>query len=299
LNVEYDSGSYFGANYASSLSQAKSKWGPWITGPLEAQQSVIRVHTYPWYDLAKGPKEFKFKSDGKYKRWRLYFSVSGCESQDAIKVSIDGNVLPWKTSGLLDRGFHQFVGQTGFTNGNHVLRFEQVSPPKEMPRQLCNLYLIEYMDEDKFKWSDDYINAYPLFGPMGGFRSQHERCLMRNMTSEHFCNVCKENLWLQYFQRISAIDGISVNEVNATHIQIKAEMIKIGQFREGGPKNGEKYTSSWTINGHHIDLDNKFDFVFPKAAAKGTWELTVKYLTPEVRSDPRNLLQFKKKVTIA
>ena len=35
------------------------------------------------------------------------------------------------------------------------------------------------------------------------YRPSNERCLMRNMTSSHFCAPCKEEMWLQFFARMS------------------------------------------------------------------------------------------------
>jgi hypothetical protein len=47
IGEEYDAGNYFGANYASSLSEATSKWGKWLSAPAKAQNSANRINAYP------------------------------------------------------------------------------------------------------------------------------------------------------------------------------------------------------------------------------------------------------------
>jgi hypothetical protein len=43
---------------------------------------------------------------------------------------------------------------------------------------------------------------------------------MRNMTSLHFCPVCYEGMWMQFFARISAIDDVTVTCDDKTVIQL-------------------------------------------------------------------------------
>lgn len=308
IGEEYDAGNYFGANYASTLAAVKSKWGRWAKDEIKAQKATIRINGYPWYDLAKGPLRMPFTSDGLYKRWYLKFSVSGCDTQDSINVTIDGKPLPWKTTGLLDRGFHEFFG-SGFSKGNHVLEFRQITKPSGPIRQVCNVGLIEYMDDDEFNFDNDNVNAYPNFGKknkillnmeigsMRGFRPQNERCLMRNMTSDQFCEVCKENLWLQFLNRVNLIDNVTVNEVG-DNVNVKLNVIPLGQFREGRQIPGEKYYITWIRNGNvRSDLTDKIAFNLPISDAIGNWEVKVVFETKEIRVN-NGRVEFSKKFTI-
>jgi hypothetical protein len=81
--------------------------------------------------MAQGPITINFRSSGRYKRWSLKFSVSGCPENDSIEVLLDGNKLDWKSQGLLglnnnniiDRSFYYFHSKTGFTSGQHTVNF--------------------------------------------------------------------------------------------------------------------------------------------------------------------------------
>jgi hypothetical protein len=68
---------YSGANFASTISQANSKWGKWLNGTAVAQDSENNINAYPWRDLGQGAVTINFRSSGRYKRWALKFSVSG------------------------------------------------------------------------------------------------------------------------------------------------------------------------------------------------------------------------------
>jgi hypothetical protein len=91
--------------------------------------------------------------------------VSGCESDNALRVRLDGKDLRWTSSGLLDRSFFTFDDfDQGFTAGSHTLEFELGTPPSpgNPIRQLCSLTLHEYAAEPEFHWSNAwYVTALP------------------------------------------------------------------------------------------------------------------------------------------
>lgn len=300
IGEEYDSpgrGAYFGHNFASSVSDAQSKWAKWLSAnPVKAQDSANRINAYPWYDLAKGPLSLPFTSNGQYKRAFLRFTVSGCETQESLIVTLDGQKLNWTTTQILDRGFHEFR-LPPFTSGSHVLRFQQGTAPRGHIRQVCNVGLLEYQNDDQYNWDNSFISAYPLYGGQSriGFRSQNERCLMRNMTSVEFCEVCKENLWLRFFSRMNAIDEVKVNQ-EGDKVSVEAVFVKIGQFRT--PRiEGENFEIKWTRGGRPVpELDGKHQWSM--ADARGSWTVNAKFVTKEVRMDPRNVLSFSRSFSI-
>jgi len=264
IGEEYDSPGvvYSGANFASTIAEANSKWGKWLNGTAIAQNSENNINAYPWRDLDAGPVTINFRSNGNYKRWSLKFSVSGCPEQDSIEVLIDGQKLDWKTQGLLDRSFYYFHSKTGFSSGSHILTFRQLTRPNGPIRQVCNVGLNSYMNSPEFNYENNYINAYPIYVNQNrrGFRSQNEACLMRNMTSVKFCAVCEENLWLQFFRRMNCIDTVKVEE-SGENVKVTAVMVKIGQFRNNGPINGEKFSFIWSKNGQRQnELNDKHEF---------------------------------------
>eukprot|EP00736_Rhodelphis_marinus_P002814 Rmarinus@m.20450 len=297
VGEEYDGGSvYSGANSAPNLDVAKNKWGVWLSDAAEfkSEESQIRVQDYAWYDLAKGPYKIDFESDGKYNKWFMRFTASGVEYDDTFQVSLDGEVLEWHSHGNLDRGFHEYLVLEGLSAGPHQLVFEQLKPPtSEMIRQLCSITLIEYKDEPDFHFGDEFTGAYRtwnVYNKMIGYRPNNERCLMRNMTSTAFCDVCVENMWLQFFARMRVIDDVEVeNDGTMTHFHLS--LVPLADLRDT-PREGEKYHVEWTHNGRPVVmLQDKYDFVLPSLEAAGSWSVTARFETPEVRQDPNNLLE--------
>jgi hypothetical protein len=202
---------------------------------------------------------------------------------------------------LLDRSFYDFHGKEGFTAGEHVLKFEQKTRANNHIRQVCNVGLNEFMNDDEFVWKNDYINAYPLYNGQNrrGFRSQNELCLMRNMTSVEFCEVCKENLWLQFFRKINCIDNVEVNQSNG-NVNVEAIFIKIGQFREGGSFEGEKFEIKWfKDNRLQSQLNDKSKWTMKEGDAIGRWKIEAVYKSKEIRQDSSNLSHFSKTFTIS
>lgn len=250
----------------------------------------MRLNEYPWYDLGKGPKVYTFTSTGTYPRWMLRFSVSGAETPDSIAVVLDGKELPWKTHGNLDRGFHEIESWTHnlppLSAGRHELRFEQRTRPTREIRMLGNLFLQEYADESKFKFGPENVNAYHCFSgnSKGAFRPQNEVCLMRNMTSQKFCVIDQENMWIQFLRRMSLIDDVHLKSENSTHVHVAADLVKVGQLRQGHKIPGEKYSVWWYKGGSEVvELRDKFEFVRAKSESIGSWQLKVSFATEEVR----------------
>jgi len=121
---------------------------------------------------------------------------------------------------------------------------------------------------------------------------------MRNMTSTAFCVVCQENNWLQFLNRMSLLDGVSISTVGSS-VTVTAEAVPLAQLRFGGSMPNENYTITWRRNGAvRTDLNGKFSFTEATSSAQGTWSVTLEYETTEVRSDPNNLLVATENFTV-
>jgi hypothetical protein len=144
--------------------------------------------------------------------------------------------------------------------------------------------------------------SYPLYSGQSrnGFRSQNELCLMRNMTSVEFCEVCKENLWLQFFRKMNCIDKVEVSKEGANEVNVEAIFVKIGQFREGGALDGEKFEIKWFKgNQQQRNLDNKETWKMNLNDAVGSWKIEAIYQSKEIRSDPSKVSHFSRTFTIS
>lgn len=302
VGEEYNNGQvYQGCNSASSLSAIS--WRPWLTSstwpPVEEKTSVA-VQAYPWVDLARGVQTYTFTSTGGFNRWYIRFSASGTEKQTSLIVKIDGVALNWNVRGDLDRTFYKIYSAdfnnagVGFTAGTHKLTFQSGSTPTSgRIQQLCSVEVHEYGTETTFHTSNDYIGAFPTFNDQKRktYRPTNEGCLMRDMTSNKFCPICREGLWVSLLSQMSLIDSITSN---GTHIA--ANLLPLGQLRQ--PQIiGEFYSLKWSKNGVYA---NSFEdqFTFSPGSADlvpGTWKLDIVFNTPEVRS---KILSFTKTVTI-
>jgi len=307
VGEEYDGGGvYRGVNFSPTLNV---QWRHWLTDqsrfPPVAEQSQIRVQNYAWYDLASGPYRIAFNSPGTFARWFLIFTASGCERDDTFRVTLDGRDLGWKSSGTLDRSFWSTFSNTPLSAGAHELVFTSLYPPAQgQPiRQLCSLTMHEYAAEPAYHFDNNYIGAYntyrqgPGAGTFAGYRPNNERCLMRNMTSEAFCSICKEGMWYQFLARMNLIDNVTVTTASGNSA-IRANVVPLAQFRPR-PVPGERFDIWWLRNGvRQTQYDNQFSFSAATPSLAGSWTCRLNFVTEEVRADPRNLLQFQRAFTI-
>ncbi|KAI9199331.1 IgA peptidase M64-domain-containing protein [Polychytrium aggregatum] len=305
VGEEYDGGEvYSGCNAAHSLKDLK--WAHWLTetGPVHEEENDLLLQKYPWYDLGKGPISFKFHSKGECKRWYLQMTASGVDTDGSMEVLLDGQPLEWKSTGILDRStFTWTETEAPFSKGSHVLEVRQLTRPnKTAPiRQLCSLNLHEYADEPNYHFDDNtYVSAFPTFdiNNRKSFRPTNEGCLMRNMTSSHFCSVCKEGLWIQFFKQISAIDKVDYTcSGDLTHF--KLDLIPLAHLRPESERiDGEYYKIDWIRDGVHLDkYANLTDFSIIQEEGHGRWDVVVHFGTHEVRKD-HGLLRFKETVHV-
>jgi hypothetical protein len=315
VGEEYDGGTaYFGVNHARTLTAVG--WKHWLTdtsGPLVAQQSNLLVQQHAWYNLSRSPFEIKFDASGNYPRWLLTYSISGAPYSDSVRITLDGKPLPYNGAGTLDRTFTSIFSDEGFTRGSHVLRFEKGNrapttgdAQENIMLQLCNYVLTEFMDEDRYHTDPLYIgayNTYRLGGTLVGYRPDHERCLMRNMSSPHFCVVCLEGMWLHLLSRISLIDGVDVTKENkSARVVLRALPLAHLRAGSGGARSSsaERYEVTWTLNGkEQPELKDKFEWVLPLDVAAGQWHVKVHFVTPEVRYDPKGYTTSTQSFTIS
>ncbi|KAF9978883.1 hypothetical protein BGZ73_008885 [Actinomortierella ambigua] len=312
---EYDGGDVYSGVNAERWDWRNPKWKHWLTSaePRE-EQNVLRAQDYAWYNLANGPYKVNFTSDGQWQRWTLKISHSGVDQDDSMEVYLDGQQLPWKSPGGMDRDFSEWFGEKGFSAGQHVIEFRQgrvydnrtADDEKDRPiRQLCSVTLHEFAGEDRYRYDNSVISAYPTYDRRGrrSWRPSNEFCLMRNMTSVHLCSVCQEGLWLKLLAKMSLLDDVRVecenDDVNGSIYNVKADLVPLGQFRKDQSKRGpgESYTIRWLLNGaHQPEYDDKISLTNVKG---GLWNIQVEFKTPEVRKDPQGLLKASKIFTVS
>lgn len=110
---------------------------------------------------------------------------------------------------------------------------------------------------------------------------------MRNMSSDIFCVVCLEGMWMNLLSRLNLIDDLTVVPSDGS-VTVTLKALLLGQLRPGGPLPGERYEVRWT-QGTTVrsDLQNKFGWTLPRNEVTGQWSVHIQYITTEIRSDPR------------
>ncbi|KAJ3046627.1 hypothetical protein HK097_000677 [Rhizophlyctis rosea] len=319
VGEEYDGGQvYEGVNSSPSLWGLK--WRHWMEEGerVREERAVLRVQDYSWYDLAKGAYRISFRSDGFWKKWFMQISASGVEVDGAMEVYLDGKPLSWHTTGNLDRGFHRWYREERLTAGQHELVFKSGVPPKVGApiRQLCSVTLHETMGEDLYRWNNSVISAYPVWSLYGRkkYRPTNEGCLMRNMSSEAFCSVCKEGLWQNLLSKISLIDEITISHTPATSsflslfsrnekkkTQVSVTTLPLAQFRVGSKIEGEEFLVRWYVGGREREeLRGQWSVEVEDGEGKGNgkWEVDVEFVTREVRKDLRGVMKERRRVDV-
>ncbi|KAJ3131745.1 hypothetical protein HK100_006058 [Physocladia obscura] len=326
INVgeEYDGGEvYSGCNAARKLE--KVGWKKWLTAGEDAvlneKRDVLLVQDYSWYNLANGPYILNFTNDGLFDRWCLLISVSGVESADSLQVFLDGTPLNWTTRGLLDRQFYDWYDNlNGFAKGPHYLEFRQGFPPTNNShpiRQLCSVSLHEYAAESQYHFDPNFIGAFPTYSSSGWktYRPTHELCLMRNMSSQTFCPVCKEGLLLQLMRQVSLIDGIETKctqQPQSQKIELEVEeppnnnmyiaklnLVPFAHMREPGKRvKDEHFVINWFKNGKEQgEFDGLEEILLNENEMQsGDWTVRVELQTPIVRHDPDQLLVSQERI---
>jgi len=304
VGEEYDNGQvYSGVNSASSLSLVNTRWGHWLSSTgVRAERVIYRLLEYPWADLSLGARTFTFNSDGNYSRWYLQASVSAAGEANSLEFLLDGVLLPWQSRSD-DREFYDWSGNQGFSQGQHtiVVRSKTPSTNPDIPRMICNIVLHEFGDQNEFRIENDYYSAYPTWDVSRRvtYRPTNAGCLMRNMTHTELCSVCKEGMWYQFLRRISLIDELIVNSaVNPDQTKhVVLHTLRLGQLRESGSLiPGERLEIRWSHGGQlQSALNDRFDIY----AQAGSWSVSVRFVTPEVRSDPTGLLFETENFTVA
>jgi len=306
VGEEYDGGSvYRGVNFASTLNVG---WRHWLTEPavpVVSQDAAILVQNYAWYDLARGTYRIPFTSTGNYHRWLLRFTVSGCEVPGAIQIRLDGRILDWQTRGNLDRTFFTYYVEETLAAGSHMLEYQSmIPPPAGNPiRQLCSVTLHEYKRENSgFRFDNEYIGAYRSWrqgGALAGYRPTNEKCLMRNMSSEDFCPVCREGMWMQFFNRMSLIDAVQAENAGGGNTRVTLTPVRLAQFRPPDEQFGEVYTVTWLRGGViQPGFNNLFTWSANTGTVTGSWQVRLQLTSPHIRSDPTGLTTFTRTFTI-
>jgi len=232
----------------------------------------------------------------------LLVSVSAAAELDSLEFLLDGEVLPWTSSGFDDREFYSWRGEQGLSAGPHNFTVHSKTPSTnpDIPRMICSINLHEYGNEDEFKMANDYVSAYPTWDAnrVKTYRPTNEGCLMRNMTHNALCDICREGMWYEFFKTISLIDNITVTPGSVGEPStVTLSTLRLAHLRESGNEvEGEALKIRWLAN--DIVQGHLEDLLEIQTEVGGDWRVEVEFVTPEVRVDPTNLLKDAANFTV-
>lgn len=327
VGEEYDDGQvYRGVNsdsttFIGSRPRDPIKWQHWLTEPdkpVVEQRMQTVLAEYPWTDLEDNVEQsYSFSTDGTFPIWKMMFTVSGFPDAGSLKIYLDDVELPWSPRVMdgaenadgttVDRLFYYYDSDSnggGFSRGTHRLRFVAPVPrPNGAPtRQLCSVTIWEYGADGEFNHSPGYVGAYPVWNWRGtkSYRPTDNLCLMRDMESTNFCPVCKEGMWVQFFNRMSPIDGVDVTSSGSDRT-VDLQLVPLAQLRERPvPGLTESFTVVWKKGGQvQSNLADKLTFSGSVGSLAGSWTVQVTYNTVEVRKDSNNVLTDSKSFMIS
>lgn len=286
VGEEYDAGGHFGANVSTSL--ARIGWRPWLTeavaagSSVPAEAEVPRLFSWPWKNLATGPYAVTFLSDGLQLGAKIRLSYSGVPNADQMAITLDGQEIPYIDAGTDDRVFKDLDFGHGFSAGTHTLKFTELT--HDGNNWVSSVDIFEY--GDGYHEDNAFVGAFPLFDEdlrVDGYRSTHEDCLMRDMTSHHFCKICQQNNWHEFLGKVSLIDDVVATR-GAAGVEVTVKMLAL-----------DALDIKWLKAGREIvALRGKSSWSLPATEAAGDWEVQVAFATPEVRQDPSALLKDKR-----
>ncbi|KAI0060358.1 hypothetical protein BV25DRAFT_1807356 [Artomyces pyxidatus] len=312
VGEEYDGGfAYFGPN-AGHDRNAPMPWAHWLTSHAvlpRVERSVMPFQAYPWTLLnTSAPWAATFQSSGTYHRYLVRFSLSGLPQKGDLSVLFDGEDLGWlpKEALGLDR-WHYDIYRTGaLSEGVHEVAFVLRDKDREGIAQLCSVEILEFGNRDEFNATPEFYGVFPTFSEANetSYRPTNEDCLMRLTTTPNFCSVCTEGLWLSLLGRVDLIDDLQAQcsqdpSTGAWTRVLKAALIPLGQLRPTPSLASESFTIAWKKDGVMLeDFINKTVVTLEDAGAVGEYEVAVKLVTAEVRSDPDGLLTSRRKISI-
>lgn len=271
VGEEYDNGSaYMGANSSRS---ANVPWKHWAeAGGIHSNEAKIVTGDYVWQNLKDGAYKANFRTNS-FPGGYFFGEISsvGWETPQDVTAKIDGINLALEGAFNLDRNFYSLPPVKDFAAGNHVFQVEENI--QDGDNVLGFAVLFEAASD--YDFTKNKIGAYSTFSDSGSksYRPTHDSCLMRNMASETFCSVDKENIWQRFLERVSLIDEVVVTptspgfKIRLSTIPLQGLQIRWYQ------KSGNAITEL-------KDIENQTEWI---SQNPGSYRVEVQFRTEEVR----------------
>jgi hypothetical protein len=197
-------------------------------------------------------------------------SAVGWSSPDDVYVTIDGQRQVLSGRFTNDRSFFNLDAQ--LSPGAHVVEARENIRDGDNVLAFINMYALpaDIIREKGF------IGAYATFDIRGGksYRPTFDTCIMREMTSDEFCSVDKENFWHKFLARVSLVDDIK-KQKTTTSLDVEAVT---------PPLQGLQFSWFKKVGGQYQRLAAADTATISLAPTEsGQYKVEVVFRTPEVR----------------
>lgn len=228
VGEEYDGGSvYDGANFSVTPHGA---WDQWKDGDVYEKHDAAQIFgEYIWKPLTT-PFVQRFSTSEAESLFKVELSSVGWEKEGDVEFLLDGVPLEMRGEYTMDRSFFNSVPAT-LARGDHELVIRSNGNRPEHVLAFANGYVFP----TTYDFDSGQVKAFSVFNEdmkMLGYRPTEHMCVMRDMLSKVFCPVDQENIWLQFLQRVSLIDSVSVNgdKVEVKTLPLQATDLEISWF---------------------------------------------------------------------
>ncbi|TRM65431.1 IgA peptidase M64-domain-containing protein [Schizophyllum amplum] len=297
IGEEYDGiedGGYFGRNTLLSLDDP-IPWQAWLTEPTSngsmprVERAVMPLQNYAWTLLnTTKPWAQSFVSSGTFASYVLRISISGTPAASDLRVEIDGEDVGWTPhEGVgMDRYFYDVYSEEPLSGGTHEVSFTLLNASLEGSAQMCSVEIMEYGSEEHFHSEPGYYGLFPSYTDTNttAYRPTNEDCVMRQVTTPNYCNVCLEGMWNNLLAEISLIDGVNETCSGSTKT-VKVALVPLAQLRTDPIDAEESLTIAWKKDGAAIaSAANQTSVALDGEDAVGVYTVAVWYETSEVRT---------------
>jgi hypothetical protein len=267
VGEEYDGGQvYRGANFSRSKNTHWSYWAKHNGHEMHQHTAQLIHYSAPWQNLLKSSWSHSFTTGMNQEQVLVDFSSLGLDTPDDVVAILDNQRYSYSGNFNYDRNFHKF--NATLPPGRHHLRFQQKA--KDTNNVISKVAI--YAMPEEYPLDKGRIGAFTTYNQYGqavGYRPTHSTCLMRDMQSRQFCDVCTENMWRNFLREVNLIDEISYRSNT-----VKAELLPLGERLsvEWIDPSGQKAN----------DLKGKTEWE-ASAKQKGLWTLRVQFISDEVQ----------------
>lgn len=208
VGEEYDNGYvYEGANSSRST---RVSWRNWLEGALESHEATLLTGDYVWKNLKEGSYRARFTTPSNGHFLEFVLSSVGWSTPNDVEVLLNGEAFTPEGIFQEDRSFFRELQRDIAPNTAFTLEARE----KVQDQDNVLGFALAYSMPESYDFTKDKVGAFATYNSWGrkSYRPTHDSCLMRDMNTDKFCVVDRENMWFKFLRRTGLIDEVIVND---------------------------------------------------------------------------------------